>query len=92
LNKYVGESERSVRQIFTRARDSFPCILFFDEMDALAPKRGGSDGNAAAERVVNQLLTEMDGLEQRKGVYLIAATNRWALPALPFRGFRVLEI
>ncbi|GAQ84687.1 AAA-type ATPase family protein [Klebsormidium nitens] len=76
LNKYVGESERAVRQIFTRARDSFPCILFFDEMDALAPKRGGSDGNAAAERVVNQLLTEMDGLEQRKGVYLIAATNR----------------
>ncbi|KAG0603067.1 hypothetical protein M758_10G063700 [Ceratodon purpureus] len=75
LNKYVGESERAVRQLFTRARASSPCILFFDEMDAMAPRRG-SDGNGAAERVVNQLLTEMDGLEQRKSIFLIAATNR----------------
>lgn len=75
LNKYVGESERAIRQLFTRARASSPCILFFDEMDAMAPRRG-SDGNGAAERVVNQLLTEMDGLEQRKSIFLIAATNR----------------
>ncbi|CAI5502140.1 unnamed protein product, partial [Closterium sp. Naga37s-1] len=74
LNKYVGESERSVRQLFVRARASSPCVLFFDEMDAMAPRRG-SDGNGAAERVVNQLLTEMDGLESRKSVYIIAATN-----------------
>ncbi|CAM6099845.1 unnamed protein product [Calypogeia fissa] len=75
LNKYVGESERAVRQLFTRARASAPCVLFFDEMDAMAPKRG-NDGNAAAERVVNQLLTEMDGLESRKSIFIIAATNR----------------
>lgn len=75
LNKYVGESERAVRQLFSRARASAPCVLFFDEMDAMAPRRG-SDGNQAAERVVNQLLTEMDGLESRKSIYLIAATNR----------------
>eukprot|EP00899_Mesostigma_viride_P022737 jgi/Mesvir1/3648/Mv14943-RA.1 len=75
LNKYVGESERAVRQLFSRARASAPCILFFDEMDAMAPRRG-TDGNQAAERVVNQLLTEMDGLESRQSVYLIAATNR----------------
>eukprot|EP00850_Spirogloea_muscicola_P019445 SM000190S04881 [mRNA] locus=s190:222013:226623:- [translate_table: standard] len=75
LNKYVGESERAVRQLFVRARVSSPCVLFFDEMDAMAPRRG-SDGNAAAERVVNQLLTEMDGLDSRKSIFIIAATNR----------------
>ncbi|KAJ7535016.1 hypothetical protein O6H91_12G014800 [Diphasiastrum complanatum] len=75
LNKYVGESERAVRQLFSRARTCAPCVLFFDEIDAMAPRRG-SDGNAAAERVVNQLLIEMDGLEQRKGIFLLAATNR----------------
>lgn len=65
LNKYVGESERAVRQLFTRARAAAPCVLFFDELDALAPRRGG-DGNQAAERVVNQLLTEMDGFDGRQ--------------------------
>eukprot|EP00873_Tetraselmis_striata_P015255 jgi/Tetstr1/435519/TSEL_024423.t1 len=75
LNKYVGESERAVRQLFTRARAAAPCVLFFDELDALAPRRGG-DGNQAAERVVNQLLTEMDGFDGRQSVYLVAATNR----------------
>ncbi|CAK9276146.1 unnamed protein product [Sphagnum jensenii] len=75
LNKFVGESERAVRQLFARARNSSPCIIFFDEIDALAPSRG-NDGNGAADRVVNQLLTEMDGLEKRKNIYLIAATNR----------------
>ena len=76
LNKYVGESERSVRQLFTRARAASPCVLFFDELDALAPRRGGDAGNAATERVVNQLLTEMDGTDSRSQVYLIATTNR----------------
>ena len=75
LNKYVGESERAVRQLFTRAQAAAPCVLFFDELDALAPRRG-SDVNQSSERVVNQLLTEMDGTEARKAVYLIAATNR----------------
>ena len=63
LSKCVGESERSVRQLFTRARAASPCVLFFDELDALAPRRGGDNGNAASERVVNQLLTEMDGTD-----------------------------
>jgi ribosome biogenesis ATPase len=77
LNKYVGESERAVRTVFARARAAAPCVLFFDEVDALAPRRGAAgDGSAAAERVVNQLLTEMDGLDPRKGVYVVAATNR----------------
>ncbi|KAL6749669.1 P-loop containing nucleoside triphosphate hydrolase protein [Haematococcus lacustris] len=75
LNKYVGESERAVRQLFARARAAHPCVLFFDEMDALAPRRG-NDTNTAAERVVNQLLTEMDGIDGRQGVFLVAATNR----------------
>eukprot|EP01132_Coremiostelium_polycephalum_P000369 gene369-466_t len=76
LNKYVGESERAVRQVFQRASASSPCVIFFDEFDALAPKRGGGEGSQATERVVNQLLTEMDGLEKRSEVFIIAATNR----------------
>jgi ribosome biogenesis ATPase len=77
LNKFVGESERAVRTVFARARAAAPCVLFFDELDSLAPRRGAAgDGSAAAERVVNQLLTEMDGLDPRKGVYVVAATNR----------------
>ena len=75
LNKYVGESEKAVRQLFKRAKSSAPCVIFFDELDSLVPKRG-SDGNHSSERVVNQLLTEMDGLEDRAGVFVIAATNR----------------
>eukprot|EP01134_Creolimax_fragrantissima_P000702 CFRG0702T1 len=74
LNKYVGESERSIRLVFQRARDSSPCVVFFDELDALCPRRGGE--SHASERVVNTLLTEMDGLETRKNVFVIAATNR----------------
>jgi ribosome biogenesis ATPase len=78
LDKYVGESERSVRLVFERARSSSPCIVFFDELDSLCPKRGsdGGGGGGVSERVVNQLLTEMDGLESRRGVFVIAATNR----------------
>ena len=77
LNKYVGESERGVRQVFQRARASSPCVIFFDEIDALCPKRGMDGGsNGVSERMVNMLLTEMDGLEDRKQVFVIAATNR----------------
>lgn len=75
LNKYVGESERAVRQVFSRARASVPCIIFFDELDALVPKRDDSVSESAA-RVVNTLLTELDGLDSRKNVYVVAATNR----------------
>lgn len=75
LNKYVGESERAVRQVFTRARSSVPCVIFFDELDALVPKRNDSQSEAST-RVVNTLLTELDGLSAREGIYVIAATNR----------------
>eukprot|EP00474_Spongospora_subterranea_P010342 CRZ10800.1 hypothetical protein [Spongospora subterranea] len=77
LNKFVGESERAVRQVFQRARASAPCVIFFDELDALCPRRGGfRQGDAVSERVVNTLLTEMDGMDSRRHVYVIAATNR----------------
>ena len=75
LNKYVGESERAVRQVFERARSSIPCILFFDELDALVPKREDSLSEASS-KVVNTLLTELDGLSNRAGIYVVAATNR----------------
>lgn len=73
---YVGESERAVRQCFQRGRNSAPCVIFFDEFDALCPKRNNSSDGNASSRVVNQLLTEMDGVEDRKGVFIMAATNR----------------
>ncbi|NWW73647.1 NVL protein, partial [Climacteris rufus] len=75
LNMYVGESERAVRQVFQRARNSAPCVIFFDEVDALCPRRSDRESGASV-RVVNQLLTEMDGLENRQQVFLMAATNR----------------
>ncbi|XP_076907555.1 cell division control protein 48 homolog C-like [Bidens hawaiensis] len=75
LNKYVGESELAVRTIFSRARTCSPCILFFDEVDALTTKRG-KEGGWVVERLLNQLLIELDGADQRKGVYIIGATNR----------------
>jgi len=75
LNMYVGESERAVRQCFERARNSSPCVIFFDELDALCPHRTSAESGASA-RVVNQMLTELDGLEARKQVFVIAATNR----------------
>ena len=75
LNKYVGESERAVRQVFVRARSSIPCVIFFDELDALVPKRDDTVSESSA-RVVNTLLTELDGLSNREGIYVIAATNR----------------
>lgn len=76
LNKFVGESERAVRTVFARAAAAAPCVLFFDELDSLTPRRGGDAASPAAERVVNQMLTEMDGLDPRTGVFVVGATNR----------------
>jgi transitional endoplasmic reticulum ATPase len=76
LSKFVGESEKGVREIFRHAKQAAPCIIFFDEIDSLAPRRGsGNDGNVG-DRVIAQLLTEMDGIEGREGVIVVAATNR----------------
>ncbi len=76
LSKWVGESEKAIRQTFRKARQVSPAVVFFDELDSLAPGRGQDAGNNVSERVVNQLLTELDGLEQMEGVMVIAATNR----------------
>lgn len=75
LNKYIGASEASVRSLFQRARAAAPCVLFFDEFDAIAPRRG-NDNTGVTDRVVNQLLTELDGVESLAGVYVLAATSR----------------
>lgn len=75
LNKYIGASEKSVRDLFERAESARPCILFFDEFDSIAPKRG-HDSTGVTDRVVNQLLTQMDGAEGLTGVYVLAATSR----------------
>ncbi|KAI5285412.1 Peroxisome biosynthesis protein pex1 [Ascosphaera aggregata] len=75
LNKYIGASEKSVRDLFERAEAAKPCILFFDEFDSIAPKRG-HDSTGVTDRVVNQLLTQMDGAEGLSGVYVLAATSR----------------
>lgn len=75
LNKYVGESEKAVRQVFVRARASVPCVIFFDELDALVPHRDDSNSESSS-RVVNTLLTELDGVGDRKGIFVVAATNR----------------
>ncbi len=76
LSKYVGESEHAVRDVFKKAKQVAPCIMFFDEIDALAPCRRESDGTRVSERVVSQLLTEMDGIEDLREVLILAATNR----------------
>lgn len=76
LSMWVGKSEEGVRKVFERARQVSPCVIFFDEIDALAGKRGYDNGNKVTERVLNQLLAEMDGLEGLKDVTIIAATNR----------------
>ncbi|EJD40467.1 AAA-domain-containing protein [Auricularia subglabra TFB-10046 SS5] len=75
LNKYIGASEKSVRDLFERATAAKPCILFFDEFDSIAPKRG-HDSTGVTDRVVNQMLTQMDGAEGLDGVYVLAATSR----------------
>ncbi len=76
LSKWVGESEKHVREMFRKARQVAPAVIFFDEIDSLAPRRGGIGDSHVTERVVSQLLTELDGLEELKDVVVIAATNR----------------
>lgn len=77
LTMWFGESEANVREIFDKARQSAPCVLFFDELDSIANQRGSSAGDSgAADRVINQLLTEMDGMNAKKTVFIIGATNR----------------
>ena len=76
LSKWVGESEKAVRETFRKARQASPCVVFLDEIDSIAPVRGGSHDSNVTERVVSQLLTEMDGLESLHNVTVIAATNR----------------
>ncbi len=75
---WFGESEANVRDVFDKARAAAPCVLFFDELDSIAKARGGSSGDAggAADRVINQVLTEMDGMGAKKNVFIIGATNR----------------
>ncbi len=77
LSKYVGESEAAVREVFSKARQAAPCLVFFDEIDALVPRRGGESSDShVSDRVVGQFLTELDGLEKLTGVLVMAATNR----------------
>ncbi|MEM3411966.1 MAG: CDC48 family AAA ATPase [archaeon] len=96
FSKWVGESEKAIREIFRKARQAAPCIIFFDELDAIAPRRGGEFGSHVYEQVVNQLLTELDGLEELRNVVVIAATNRPDLvdPALlrPGRFDKLLQV
>ena len=76
FSKYVGESEKAVRETFRKAKQAAPAIIFFDEIDSIAPKRGASFDSRVTERVVSQILTELDGIEELKEVVVIAATNR----------------
>src|ERR671934_321287 len=97
ISKWVGESEKGVREVFRKARQAAPCVVFFDELDPIAPRRGGSEGDShVTERVISQMLTELDGLEDLKGVVVIGATNRPDIidEALlrPGRFDRILEV
>ncbi|MDB3956874.1 CDC48 family AAA ATPase [Candidatus Nitrosopelagicus sp.] len=96
LSKWVGESERGIREIFKRARQSAPCVIFFDEIDSIAPVRGAGGETQVTERVVSQLLTELDGMENMHGVIVLAATNRADMidPALlrPGRFDKIISI
>lgn len=76
LSKWVGDSEKAVREIFKKARQTAPSIIFLDEIDSLAPERGMSEQNVVTDRVVNQLLTSLDGIENSPGIVVLAATNR----------------
>ncbi len=96
ISKWVGESEKAVREVFRKARMAAPSIIFFDEIDAMAPRRGSGDTTMVSERIISQLLTEMDGIEPLKDVLVIAATNRPDMldPALlrPGRFDRIIYI
>ena len=78
LTMWFGESEANVRDVFDKARSAASCVLFFDELDSIAKSRGGTSGDAggASDRVINQILTEMDGMGSKKNVFIIGATNR----------------
>jgi transitional endoplasmic reticulum ATPase len=76
LSKWIGESEKGIREVFRRAKQAAPCIVFFDEIDSIASRRGAEFGGNAVDRVIAQLLTELDGIEGRTGVTVVAATNR----------------
>jgi transitional endoplasmic reticulum ATPase len=76
MTQWIGGSEKAVREVFRKARQAAPCILFFDEIDSLVPVRGGSGDSGATQRVVSQFLTELDGIEELKGVVVLGATNR----------------
>ena len=76
LSRWVGESEKGVREIFKKARQASPCIIFFDEIDSVVPKRGSEAASHVVDRVISQFLTELDGIEELKGIVVIAATNR----------------
>ncbi|MCR4319103.1 MAG: AAA family ATPase, partial [Candidatus Brocadiaceae bacterium] len=76
ISKYVGESERGIRDMFKKAKQAAPCIIFFDELDVIVPRRGEGGDSHVTERVIGQFLTEMDGIEELKGVLVLAATNR----------------
>ena len=76
LSKWVGESEKGIREVFRKARQAAPAIIFFDEIDSIAPVRGRSFDSGVTERMISQFLTELDGLEELKGVVVVAATNR----------------
>lgn len=97
LSKFVGESEKAVREVFRKAKQAAPCIIFFDEIESLVPARGaGSTDSHVAERVLSQFLAELDGVEELKGVLVLAATNRSDLvdPAMlrPGRFDQIVEI
>ena len=97
LSKYIGESERGVRDMFRKAKQAAPCIIFFDEVDALVPARGSGGGDShVADRVLSQFLTELDGVEELKGVLMLGATNRQDMldPAIlrPGRFDQIVEI
>lgn len=76
LSRWVGDSEKGIRQIFKKARQASPCVVFFDEIDSLTPKRGAFGSSAVTDRVISQFLSEMDGIEELKGILVLAATNR----------------
>ena len=76
LSKWVGESEKGVRETFRKAKQAAPCIIFFDEIDSITPQRGSLSDSRVTERVISQLLTELDGLEALRSIVVIAATNR----------------
>jgi transitional endoplasmic reticulum ATPase len=97
LSKYVGESEQGVRDIFRKAKQASPCIIFFDEIDSLVPARGGGSSEShVAARVLSQFLAELDGIEELKGILVLGATNRADMldPAVlrPGRFDEVIEI